>query len=745
MAHEIRAVFEIANRFVMVGIGGAGMSGVARLLHNQGHEIVGSDAADSHVVAALRDEGIEVSVGPGPVEFETGDVLVVTDAVNRDEHPSTVAANRQGIPIVRRSEVLGWLLKDNRTIAITGSHGKTTTTGYTGKALEAIGLDPLVVVGAEVPAYGSSVRLGGGEFAVAEACEAYDSLRDFDPYIAVLTNLEFDHSHTHASFEELEKCVRRFLERVPADGCILVSESYRGLTVLEGLSQRIVSYSDKDFPEGVELKLPGVHNRENAAAALKVLEMLGKSGEEVANALAEFDGAERRLEVKFVDEQRDVTIYDDYAHHPTEIVASVTALRERHPESRIVVVYEPHMYSRTRDFLTRFVSALDLADYAVLTDIYPARENRIPGVTSFLIQEKLSTKSRYVPSLHLLAREIAPDVRDGDVVVLMGAGNINLVTQPLIAELKRISGGEAKRVAVIAGGDSAEREISLSGADEVASALTKLGYVVSRWDPAERLHSGKSIAELVGIERPDLAFLVMHGRRGEDGAIQGMLEMLHVPYTGSGVLSSAAAMDKSVTRGVLHGNGIRVPRGVLVQDSEVEIEFEPPYYVKPCRQGSTVGGSRVTDLDQLATALERAFLYDDAVLVEELVDGIEISCTVLDGEALPCVEIVPSSGEYDFAMKYQIGATEEICPARILESVEQSARDIAVRSYSAMGCRGLARVDMIIDQDEQPVVLEINTIPGMTSTSLVRKSAEGAGMTFIELVDRMVKSAIGEA
>lgn len=743
--HPMRERLVAARRFVMIGVGGAGMSGVARLLAHRGLRILGYDGVDSAVMDALNQEGIEAVVGHGPEAFEDGDVLIVSDAVDRKEHSSVIMAEREGIPIVRRSEALGWLLEGRKTIAITGSHGKTTTTGFVGKALEELGLDPLIVAGAELIDYNSSVRIGQGEFAVIEACEAYDSLRDFDPHFAVLTNLEFDHSHTHANYQELEQCVRRFLERVPDDGFVLVSEPSRNLAVLDGLKQRIETYSSSDVPSDVTLPLPGEHNRENAAAAVKIAEMLGESVANAVQSLTKFSGPERRLQHVWRSDSRDIDVYDDYAHHPTEIRASIQGLREFHPSRRIVVVYQPHLYSRTRDFLDGFVDALNDADFVVMNDIYPAREPRIPGITSLLVQERLSVKSKYVPSRHLLPLEVGNLAEDGDVVVMMGAGTINLSTRPLIEWLEAKSRDRSLRIAVIAGGDSAEREVSLAGGEQVLAALKELGYDVFLWDPAEELHGSASVSEIVSSSRPDLAFIVTHGPGGEDGATQGLLELLRIPYTGSGLFSSAAAMNKAIGRDMLAAAGIPIPRGVCVVSGDgIELDFDPPVYVKPCSQGSTVGGGRADIYEEIPQAVERALNHDSCALIEELLEGVELSCPVLDGEAFPCVEIVPSSGHYDFAMKYQIGATEEICPARIDSDHESAARDLAVRAYAALKCKGLARVDMILTEDRGPVVLEINTIPGMTSTSLVRKGAEGAGVSFVELVERMVRSALSE-
>jgi D-alanine--D-alanine ligase len=450
-----------------------------------------------------------------------------------------------------------------------------------------------------------------------------------------------------------------------------------------------------------------------------------------------FSGAGRRLQVL---REGPIAVVDDYAHHPTEIAASIQALRERFPNRRMVVVYQPHLYSRTAGLIPEFAESLSAADLLVITDIYPAREAPMPGVSSARIAEAARCPVRYVPQRHMLPRFVADLALPGDLIVGMGAGNIAEFAPNFLAEIDRTG---PTRVCIAFGGDSAEREISLHSGQQVLAALLGKGYEARLLDVSELLLTGGSVADLIGPQRPDVAFLAVHGTHAEDGAIQGFFELLHIPYTGSGMQASALAMNKHLTKRVLAAHGLPVPLGWLIGPDETWDEVEGDrFVVKPNEQGSTVGLSFVDDPAQLGHAIANALQYGDQALVEECVQGTEISVPVLGDWVLPPVEIVPASGTYDFAAKYLPGATEEICPARLPEDILARAQDHALRAHRALGCRGATRTDMIVREDSTCVILEVNTLPGMTATSLLPNSARVAGVPFAELCAWIVEDAL---
>jgi UDP-N-acetylmuramate--L-alanine ligase len=795
---EIKTAFadrsELDGRtsFVLVGIGGAGMSGVARMLVSRGFSVRGTDLVDSRVIGELRALGVEVRIGHTADVVSVGDAVVVSDAIPLATSPEVRRARELGCPVFRRSQALGWLLKDKKLIAVTGTHGKTTTTGMIGAGLLAAGLDPTIVVGAEVPQFGGSVVEGKGEWAVVEACEAYDSFHDFDPTIVVLTNLELDHVDFHGSWEGLKGSVERFVSKLPASGSLVYCELDSGaLEIARAFKgercgygpERIRNIGDparfdafkigaierlaeleKVFPGSVALarakerleaigfntprsRIAGDHNWTNAGAAHRTMlevERIGNGDADGINhvavhaAILAFSGAERRLQVL---QSGEVEVVDDYAHHPTEIRASIQALREKYPGRRLVIAYQPHLYSRTKDLIKEFAEALDGVDHVFLTDIYPAREDPIPGVSSLRIAEMMQTPVTYTPSRHLLPRMVKAFTKQGDVVVGMGAGNIESFAPDFIQELQR----KGNKIAVVYGGDSAEREVSLHSGREVHKALKELGYDAFLVDVTELLLNKSDTSAFKGTERPDLAFLCVHGTHAEDGAIQGFFELLHIPYIGSGMQASAIAMDKDLTKQVLTAHGLPTPKGVKWHKRDPRPELpKAPVIVKPNAQGSTVGLSFVEKVDQLEKAIKHAFTYDDAILVEEWVKGIEISVPVAGDEVLPAVEIVPASGRYDFEAKYTPGATEEVCPARISKEQEQQAGQLALKAHHALNCRGVTRTDMIVAKD-RIVVLEVNTLPGMTATSLVPRSAGVHGWSFNDLVRWITEDALKAA
>lgn len=729
-----RAALDGYQSFFLVGIGGAGMSALAKMLHHRDFTVAGSDAQASAVTAELEVEGMTVRIGHSEEGISADHAVVLTDAIDLEASPEVRRARAVGAPIFRRSQVLGWLLQSYKVIAVTGTHGKTTTTGMTGAALIATGLDPLVVVGANIPDWGGPVREGKGEWAVVEACEAYDSFHDLDPYHVVLTNLELDHVDYHGTWENLKGSVERFIRKRPEDGWLFYCGNDSGACEVGTADVgETLRYGTNPGEEPEVLRMPGEHNVQNAIAAWCVAVNVGADSDAAWSAVAQFGGAERRLQTL---REGDVKVIDDYAHHPTEVEAGLKALADQ--GDRLIVVFQPHLYSRTAPLIEDFARALSLADVVFITDIYPAREAPMPGVSSARIAELIKRPVHYVPSRHLLPRMVAQEVRKGDVVVGMGAGNISDFAPALVRELDRQG---PPKVAVCYGGDSAEREVSLHSGRAIHEALLRKGYASALVDVSETLLKSGDLSAFVGDKRPDLAVLAVHGTNAEDGAIQGLFQMLQIPYTGAGLQSSAIAMDKQRTKQILEASGIRVPQGQLVTSGADKINLRAPLIVKPNAQGSTVGLSFVQGDADLPEAIRRALQYDEAALVEEWITGVEISVPVLGDRPLPPVEIVPRTGQYDFASKYLPGATEEICPARLNRELTKQVQQLALQAHQALGCAGATRTDMII-RDGEPFVLEVNTLPGMTGTSLLPNSASAAGMSFDDLVDWIAQDAL---
>lgn len=297
------------------------------------------------------------------------------------------------------------------------------------------------------------------------------------------------------------------------------------------------------------------------------------------------------------------------------------------------------------------------------------------------------------------------------------------------------------RIGVLMGGVSAEREISLKTGEAIENALRERGYDVCPIDV------GYDIATRIASEQIAIAFIALHGRLGEDGTIQGMLEMTRIPYTGSGVLASALSMDKIMSKRIFGAQAIPTPGfRVLERTEEISAALETinlplPIVVKPASEGSTIGVSIVRNRSDLARAIEHARQYDRRVLLEEYITGKEITLGVLNGQPLPIIEILPKGGFYDYRAKYTKGETEYILPPRMPRKAQKEAAMVGLQAYNALGCEGCARVDMMADEKGNPFVLEVNTMPGMTETSLVPKAARFSGIEFPELVERILMAA----
>jgi UDP-N-acetylmuramate--alanine ligase len=433
------------RRLHFIGVGGAGMSGLALVCARLGASVTGSDRSDSSYLERLRAAGLEVAVGHDAANLPAGAEVVVSTAIGA-ENPELAAARERGLEPIHRGALLAELCAEKRLIAVAGTHGKTTTTAMVAWALRASGADPAFFVGGEVPELGedggaANAGWGAGEWVVAEADESDASFLELRPEIAVLTNVEMDHHSRWGSLAELLAAFRRFLApaaaaALPADG------SLDGLAADSGA--RILGFdTEGPGPEALDLALPGAHNRSNARAALAAIELAGLDVEAAAAALAGFPGVRRRLERK--GRRREVLIYDDYAHHPTEVRAALSALRELDPP-RLIVVFQPHLYSRTKAFAEEFGAALALADEVAVLDVYPAREQPVgalAGVSGLDVARAAAERAEGRPVWWLpdagraeraLAERIDRDpspVPPGSVLVTLGAGDIHKLGEAL--------------------------------------------------------------------------------------------------------------------------------------------------------------------------------------------------------------------------------------------------------------------------------------------------------------------------
>jgi len=453
----------LIGRAHLVGVGGAGMSGIARLLLARGIAVSGSDLKDSPGLALLRGAGAEVTIGHRADNLGSADVVVVSTAI-APGNPEVVAARERGLPVLARAQVLAALMRERRGIAIAGTHGKTTTTSMAAVIFERAGLDPTYVVGGDLNESGSNARSGAGEYFVAEADESDGSFLLLDPEIAVVTNVEADHLDFYRDEEEVEAAFTAFCRR--ADRVIACGDDPGVRRVLEAAAVRATTYGtaagndvrleDEETSaigarcvvvangDRVELTLaiPGRHYLLNATGAMLAARAVGVSLETAARALRSFTGVRRRFESR--GNARGASFIDDYAHHPTEISATLGAARSVEP-TRLVAVFQPHRFTRTEVLWRELGRSLVDADLVVVTDVYGAGEMPVPGVTGKLLVEALLDRAPrarvvYLPSRADVGPFLAGEVREGDLVLTLGAGDVTMVADETLSRILETNG-----------------------------------------------------------------------------------------------------------------------------------------------------------------------------------------------------------------------------------------------------------------------------------------------------------------
>ncbi len=464
------------RRIHFVGVGGSGMSGIAELLLNLGYVVSGSDEKRSPATDRLAALGVRVEIGHRADHVGGADVVVTSSAV-RPTNPEVVEAQRRGVPVIPRAEMLAELMRLRFSIAVAGAHGKTTTTSMIALMLERAGLDPTAVIGGRLSAFGSNARLGRGELMVAEADESDRSFLKLFPTVAVITNIDYEHLENYGSFDDLKRAFVDFANKVPFYGSVVCCGDDPHLaSLVPGMTRRVTTYGlerDVDLTAGdvhlepmavsatvrrrarrsddpsashvtlgrLDLRVPGRHNLLNALAAVVVGLEVGLPFERIAGGLREFRGAERRFDVR--GEPGGVLVVDDYGHHPTELAAVMAAARTL--DRRILVAFQPHRYSRTAALLDAFGPSLAGASHIVLTEVYGAGEDPIAGASADALaarmRESLSVPIDVVHRLDDVAAALARLAQPGDVVITLGAGSIAAVPDQLLPLLERRSGG----------------------------------------------------------------------------------------------------------------------------------------------------------------------------------------------------------------------------------------------------------------------------------------------------------------
>ena len=459
-------IFAKYKNLYFVGIGGAGMSGMAKILHNLGYHVVGSDNNPGEVTEQLAAIGIKIYCGHAGHQIDGADLVVISSAVGKD-NPEVIEAARRGLPVIKRAEMLGELMRLKFSIGIAGCHGKTTTTAMLGKIATMAKLDPTVLIGGRAMEADFGGQLGKGEIMIAEADEFDRSFLKMFPSLAVITNIEEDHLDCYRDLDDLLEAFAEYIGRVPFYGSMIIPEFDRNVQRIRGgIKRPVVSFGftkeadvfadEIEFAQWgsrftvivrgekmgiVNLRIPGRFNIANALAATATALEINIPFETIATALKEFRGVGRRFQI--IGEVKGITVVDDYAHHPSEVAATLIGIKQspQGGRGRTIAIFQPHLFTRTRDFYRQFAEALRHADEALVVDIYPAREKPLEKITAAMIVEHAVSLGyqnvRYLGSKENAIAEAAALARPGDLIITMGAGDIWRFGEEFIRQLKK--------------------------------------------------------------------------------------------------------------------------------------------------------------------------------------------------------------------------------------------------------------------------------------------------------------------
>jgi len=744
-----------------IGLGGIGMSALARILLQRGKRVQGSDIRESALLEELRREGASVRIGHNGDLGTATTVVFSTDI--KAENVDLSKAKEMKLPLMHRSDLLHALMQGTKPLLVTGTHGKTTTSALLASVLVDAGLDPSFVVGGIHQKWKTNGRAGTGEFFVAEADESDGSFLKTPAFGAIVTNLENDHLDFWGSEKNLDDAFGKFFAQAQTvfwcgDDARLKKLKPKGFSYGFGDCDWKVRFEptekgmrfDVNGYKDIELSLFGRHNALNGAAVFGLCIHLGVPETAIRKAFLEFAGTGRRLEFK--GSAHAVEVYDDYGHHPTEIAATLKALRDKVREKRILAVFQPHRYTRVRD--VSFLDCFKDADVVVMTDIYSAGEAPIEGISSATLyaqmRKKLGAKLQFFSRVHLEAG-VVEMLRPHDVVLTLGAGDVTKAGEPILKSYKEKA--PKWTVGLLFGGASSEHAVSLMSAETFIETIDRSLYDVKLfkltktgdWRDGPKL----PIDVLQDLLKCDVVIPIFHGQQGEDGMIQGLMDTLQIPYAGCDYRSGALCMQKSWTKQIAMAAGVPTPRFIEMNRTEyspeslvqrIEETLEYPVWIKPVHLGSSIGVTRVVNREGVAEAAELAFSLDDVLIADEEIEGREVEFSLLGNDYVrvaPPAEIVKPDVFHSYDKKYGAGASD-IIVAKLTETQKKLGIELAKEMYKRAGCKGLARIDFFLDKEGHFWMNEINPMPGFTKTSAFPLAWKMGGLSMKEICDELI-------
>jgi UDP-N-acetylmuramate--alanine ligase len=796
----MKQLLENKKPFHFIGIGGIGMSALAHILLQKKIAVSGSEKAPGYLIDALKSQGATIYTSHQKEHLPEEACVVYSSAIGAD-NAEYAAAVQSKAAMIHRSQLLALLAEEKKLLAVSGTHGKTTTTALLSWVLSCADLDPSYAIGGVVAQLKTHGRSGSGPYFVAEADESDGTFLRYHPDAAIVTNIDSDHMDHFHTMEKLTEAFALFGSQVKEEKLLywsgddpLLQQIFSGKGVSFGFSPecdwQITGYrhqgwrsyfslrhKGKDYCD-IELAQIGQHNAMNAAAVFALATALQIDEKTIRGAFSTFSGVKRRVEKK--SETCRIIVIDDYAHHPEAVAKTLEAIRYAIGERRLIVAFQPHRYSRTQSTLGLWGNVFHSADHLFLTEIYAASEQNVFNIKSEAIADEISANS-IVPytltSREHLAKDMAAFVRPFDVIVSMGAGNITSLSDELEAIWKK-NPPKPIRVGVISGGESGEHEVALTSAKHFLEgldqphfsaelfAITKKGNWL--YGPsAEAAYAGKDyedngdkISQKVvdALQQCDLLLPVLHGPKGEDGAIQGFFELLGKPYIGCDMRSAAICMDKGLVKRIALGEKVptlpflecskyrwQCHSGAFLKEVMEQLTF--PLFVKPSHCGSSLGVTKVLREEDLQRAIQEAFSHDTLLIVEQAAPAPfrEIEFSVLGNEVIRVFspgEILSEGRVYDYASKYGSNGFATTCQPEGLEEKEiAEGKKLAEKIYRACRCKGLTRVDFFYSKGSW-WLNELNPMPGFTPISLYPQLCATQGLPIHPLMDELATLAL---
>lgn len=778
-----------------VGVGGIGMSGLAKILLQRGKIVSGSDLKNSPILEELRSSGASIYLGHQSENVSSPDCIVVSSDIPKG-NPEIDKAQSLNIPIIHRSDLLKILAQEQAIVAISGTHGKTTTSSLLAHVAEFSKCNPGYAVGGIIKSTRSNAKHGSGKHFILEADESDGTFLKYPYSLAVVTNVDSDHIVHYGSMDGVRNAFREFILKSPNPESILVCgedpflATFKGQATLYGFHEGCslqascvryerrgtilnISFKGKLYKD-VESPLFGKHNVLNALSVFGLALLMGIPEDRIRSSFKSFSGVNRRLDLK--GRARDLLVFDDYGHHPTEIQATLQALRQRVGGRKVTAVFQPHRYSRMQYIMNDFSDAFEEADEIVITDLFTAGEAPIPGVSTHdivkAVESAQKVSTHYIPRASLVS-ELNKRLRPHEAVIFFGAGDSTQAAGELAALSE--SSLQKLQIGLVCGGENSEHKISKISARSVFEHLNRDLYDLQvfeisstgSWVKRENVskdsnheESGNtriSPAVLQSLYECDCYIPILHGPRGEDGTIQGFFEMLGKPYVGCSVVSASCSMDKVKTKRLAMSLGVPVVPFVEVRAedwmrrcessiNEIINTLTFPLIVKPSHLGSSVGIEKVEDIKALISALDKACLIDRQVIVEECITiAHELECAVLGNEDASTTspgEICSDGKIYDYAAKYGSSCFKTNLKPEISPEIRSQVEQLALLSYRAVDCRGMARVDMFQDEKGNVFLNEVNPIPGFTSISLYPSLWKNNGKNYPELLQDLILLAL---